>query len=223
MFEAELELEKKTSSFGPILMIAILLVAIVGGLGYFIYQQKRGLPQEEAAGVVTSLLNERGPALVQFHTGDVVSSINDKPTDVQYRLLSKAGLLKIGKPKGRATPIALTPDGEKKLAAVPEFAKTQEEDGTLLYSVPLAQRKLVSVDAVKMLSPSSARVEYTWKWEPNEMGDLFDASGKVVKSFESWDRATLIDKHGASFFRAEPKKEYVVIVKSGKGWKQLVD
>lgn len=221
MFEAEMELEKRTSSFGPLLMVAFLIIAVVGGLGYFLYQQKRGLPKEEAAATVTAILNERGPATVSFHVGDVVSSIDDSPTDPHYRLLQKAGILKIAKAKGRATPIALTPEGEKQITEIPEFAKVKEEDGTLLYRVPLAQRKLISIDNVKMLNPSSARVDYTWKWESNALGTLFDASGKSVKSFATYDRAMLIEKHGADFYGAAPTKNSIVLVKGDKGWKVM--
>ena len=36
------------------------------------------------------------------------------------------------------------------------------------YIVPLAQRKLVQMGKITMLSPMKASVDYTWKWEPDE-------------------------------------------------------
>ena len=54
--------------------------------------------------------------------------------------------------------------------------------------MPLARRKLVEVTKVTMNGPSMARVEYTWKWEPTPVGDLFDANGQLIKSFNLWER-----------------------------------
>jgi hypothetical protein len=219
MFESEIEMEKRQSSFGPLILVVVLVTSVVGGLGYFLYQQKRGLPQEEAKAIVTSLIAGRGPAKVSFHTGNVSSSIDDRATDPHYRLMEKAGLLKIGKLGVKTTPITLTTEGEKLITSVPEFTKTKDSDGSLGYVVPLAQRKLVAINEVKMISASSARIDYTWKWEPTQLGSYFDVSSKLVKSFPTWDRSVLIDKHGADFFTAEPTKAAVLLVKGAKGWK----
>jgi hypothetical protein len=219
MFESEIEMEKRQSSFGPLILVAVLVISVVGGLGYFLYQQKRGLPQEEAKAVITSIIAERGPAKVSFHTGNVTSSIDDRATDPHYRLMEKAGLLKVGKLGVKSTPITLTADGEKLITSVPEFTKAKDNDGSIGYVVPLAQRKLVAINDVKMISASTARVDYTWKWEPTPLGNYFDVSGKLVKSFPTWDRSVLIDKHGADFFSAEPTKAAIMLVKGQKGWK----
>jgi hypothetical protein len=219
MFEAELEMEKKQSSFGPLLLVVVLVCSVVGGIGYFVYQQQKGLPQEQAAATINNILAERGPATVAFHVGDIVGSVDDRPTDAHYRLLEKIGIITIGKPKGRVTPIALTAAGEKQLAEIPEFTKVKEPDGSFLITVPLAKRKLVTLESVKMLNPSSARVDYQWKWEPNALGESFDAQGKLVKGFATWDRAMLIEKHGADFYSAAPSKMAVILVKGSNGWK----
>ena len=47
-------------------------------------------------------------------------------------------------------------------------------------------------------------IEYTWKWVPNQMGDLFDAGGSLVKGFNLWDRETLINKYEADFYNGKP-------------------
>ena len=107
MFEAEVELEKK-SSFGPLILVIALLATILGLVAYVFMQSRQHLAPAEAAQMVTSLLHAQGPATVQFHGGMVVASVNDRPTDPHYRLLEKAGLLKIGKQQGRATPILAT-------------------------------------------------------------------------------------------------------------------
>src|SRR5690242_9854482 len=112
MFEAEVELERK-SSFGPLLLVIALLATIVGLIAYVVMQSRQHLAPADAAQVVSSLLRAQGPASVQFHGGMVVPSVNDRPTDPHYRLLEKAGLLKLGKPQGRATPVVVNAAAEK--------------------------------------------------------------------------------------------------------------
>jgi hypothetical protein len=71
---------------------------------------------------------------------------------------------------------------------------------------------------VTMTGMRRATAEFTWAWEPNKMGDLFDASGPLVKSFNTWDRGTLIDKYGAKFYHATPTKVIMAFFKADKGW-----
>ena len=40
----------------------------------------------------------------------------------------------------------------------------------------------------------------------------------MVKSFNTWDRATLIQKHGANFYHGEPTKVTLALMKTDKGW-----
>ena len=220
MFESEIEMEKKQSSFGPLVVILALLGVVVGGVGYFVYQQKRGLPQEDAKAAVLSIVSERGPAKVSFQTGKVSAWGGERVTDPHYRLLEKAGIIKIGK-IGPSTAVTLTSDGEKLLTSIPEYSNKPDKDGSVTHVVPLAQRKLVSVDQIAMLTHSTARVDYSWKWEPNALGNVFDASGKLVKSFATWDRSVLIDRHGAAFYSADPERVAIVLVKRYDGWKPL--
>jgi hypothetical protein len=120
--------------------------------------------------------------------------------------------------------IALTPKGEKELSAFPEFQKAEEKDGTLVMQVPLARRKLIGVSKVTMNGPSMARVEYTWKWEPTSLGNVFDAGGAMIKPFNLWDTQALIEKYGANFYHAEAKKTVVNLVKTDKGsWQVMSD
>ena len=69
-----------------------------------------------------------------------------------------------------------------------------------------------------MANPSHAIVEFTWKWEPNQLGEAFDASGPLVKSFNTWERGTLIQKYAADFYHANPVRTTVTLAKVGKGW-----
>lgn len=217
MFEAEVELEKR-SSFGPLLLVVALLATIVGLIAYVFMQSRQHLAPADAGQVVSSLLRAQGPATVQFHGGMVVASVNDRPTDPHYRLLEKAGLVKIGKQQGRATPIIVTAVAQKEFQAIPDFKQWKDKDGTDVYYVPLAERRLGEISKVTMKSPTIAFVEYTWKWEPNKIGEIFDASGSAVKSFNTWDRATLIQKYGANFYHGEATKASVTLARGDKGW-----
>jgi hypothetical protein len=219
MFEQELELEQKSSTVVPLLLILALAGVIIGTAGYWFVQSRKVLTQPDATNVVTAILKAQGPAVLRFHTGTVKSSINEKPRDPHYKLLEKAGLVKVTTPKGKSEVynIALTPKGEKELTAFPEFQKSQEKDGTLALTVPLARRQLVEVTKVTMNGPSLARVEYTWKWDPTPVGDLFDANGQLVKGFNIWETQTLIEKYGAAFYHGENKRVGVNLVKTDKG------
>lgn len=225
MFEQELELEKKSSSVVPLLLILALVGVILGTVGYWVVQSKKVLTQQDATTVVTAILKAQGPAVLRFHTGTVKSSINEKPRDPHYKLLEKAGLVKVAAAKkGDVYNIALTPKGEKELTAFPEFQKSEEKDGSLALTVPLARRKLVQVSKVTMNGPSMAKVEYSWQWEPTPVGDLFDANGTLVKNFNIWDTQTLIEKYGANFYHAGAKRTVVNLAKNDKGaWQVLSD
>jgi hypothetical protein len=163
-------------------------------------------------------MKNQGPAVVQFHAGLVKPSMDEKPYDPHYTLLEKSGIVKTQKVVGGAKNVTLTADGEKQVATFPEFKPTKESDGTLLYVLPLAERKMLSVNKVEMNGPNRAVVQYTWKWEPNKLGQSFDASGALLKSFNTWDRSTLIQKYGANFYNAAPTTVSVRLVQTSKGW-----
>ena len=143
------------------------------------------------------------------------------PTITHYRLLEKAGLIKLGKDTGtygQITPVMITSQGERLLVDLQDVSKVNDKDGTVLYVVPIAQRRLVEISKVTMNSPSRASVEFVWKWEPNKLGNLFDASGSMVKGFNTWDRATLIQKYGANFYHSDPTHVVIALVKNNAGW-----
>jgi len=226
MFEQELEMEKQHSSVVPLLLIVALILAIVGVAGYFLVQSRKVLSTAESTEVVRGVLQAQGPATVRFHVGMVKGSVDDKPHDPHYKLLEKAGLLKLGKDTGAygtITPVQMTAEGNKVLSDIPGVTKDKEKDGTEVYTIPLAERRLVSIDKITMLNPSRADVEFTWKWEPNKLGNLFDASGSMVKSFNTWDRATLIQKYGANFYHGDPTRVTLALIKGDKGWQVAID
>jgi hypothetical protein len=218
MFEQELEMEKRESSIVPLLLIVTLIIAIVGVSFYFVAQSKRVLSTAEATPVLLAALDNQGPAVLRFQTGTLKLNANESPNDPHYRLLDKAGLLKIGKVKNGKASAELTKDGEAWLNEIAGVKKSKNKEGNDEYVVPLAERKFVSLDKVTMETPSKAIVEYTWKWETTKGGELFDAAGPAVKAFNTWDRSTLIDKHGANFYHQPPQRVAIALLKGDKGW-----
>ena len=220
MFEQELELEKHENTIVPLLLIVALILTVVGVAGYYLVQNRKVLSMQEATQVATSVLASQGPATLQFHTGLVKSSVNDDPRAVHYRLLEKAGLATIGKGQGTygtTYPVGLTPAGVEMLKRIQGVVTTPEKDGTNLYVVPVAERRLANISNIKMLSPTRATVSLTWSWKTNPMGELLDASGSMVKSFNTWDRATLIQKYGADFYHAAPTEVTLSLAKADNG------
>ena len=218
MFEAEIEMEKKSSNWLPLVLIILLGGGLLGGAGYLYYQYAHGgLTTEQAATVLGDSLKLQA-ATTQFHTGNVVPSVKEKPDGAHYRLLQKAGYVKIAPGKGAAKIITLTANGEKLVAAFPEFKPVKEDDGTQLYDLPLANRQLVSVTKVTMSGLSAATVEYTWKWDSTELGNLFDAAGATFSTFSGYDRSQLIDKYGSAFFHGDATKAVARMIKGDKGW-----
>jgi hypothetical protein len=219
MFEAEVEMERR-SSVVPLLLMLCLLAAIMGLATYVLFQfrGKTPLRAQDASGIVAAALQGPRPA-IHFRTGLVKPSVDEKPGDPNYRLLEKAGIIKLGKAAKDGVLVSITPEGERLLSAVPGFKKSKEADGTFSYQAPLAQRQLVSIAGVNMNGVNNAIVEYTWKWVPNQLGDLFDAGGPLVKSFNLWERQTLINKYAVDFYNAEPTKSTLALVRSGREWK----
>ena len=220
MFEAEIEMERR-SSFLPLLLLACLVTAIAGMVTYVVFQVRARTPlsAQEASGVVAATLQGPGPAVLHFRSGLVVSSVAEKPGDPHYRLLEKAGIVKLAKAARGAELVSLTPAGERLLASIPGVKKWKESDGTFSYQVPLAQRELVRVTDVAMTSVNTATVSYEWKWVPNQLGNLFDAGGPEVKGFNLWDRQTLINKYQADFYHATPTKSTLALARTDSGWK----
>ncbi len=218
MFEAEVEMERR-SSFMPLLLMLCLVAGIVGLATYVILQVRGQTPlsAQQASGIVTATMQERGPAMIHFRTGVVKN--DEKLPDPNYRLLEKAGIVKLAKAAKGSVQVSLTPEGERLLTGIPGCKKSQAEDGTFTYQAPLAQRQFMSVAGVTMVGTNSAIVEYNWKWAPNELGDAFDAGGPLVKSFNMWERQTLINKEGVDFYRGNPTKSTLALVRNGREWK----
>ncbi len=227
MFESEEQLEKKSSGGNASLRFLVILLVIigvaVGGIYLYVRQAGKPLTQEQAAVIIKTILKAKGPAVVHFHAGLVQPSVDEKPRDPHYKLLEKAGYLKLAPAYGGGLKVELTPLGEGTFSRFPELQKVKNADGTMAYVVPLADRELVAINKVTTLSPSSAVVEYTWKWMPNKVGADFDASGKLVQSFNTWDRSVLIDKYGVDFYNGSHSKTTVNLVKASKGWEIAVD
>jgi hypothetical protein len=146
-------------------------------------------------------------------------SVDEKPRDPHYRLLEKLGVVKTAKAAGGGTMVRVTPAGERLFSSIPAVKRWKNADGTTSYAIPLAQRQLVAISKVTMNGVNGALVEYTWKWAPNQMGDNFDAAGEAVRSFNTWDRATLIEKYGADFYHGDPSRASVNLARTDKGWK----
>jgi len=224
MFEQELEMEKQESSIVPLLLIVALIVSVVGVAGYYIVQNRKVLSMEEATKVAAAVLKEQGPVTLRFHTGMVKSSVNDNPQAPHYKLLEKAGLIAIGKAQGTygtTYPITLTTAGQEFLKRIDGVTTADEKDGTKLYQVTVAERKLVAVSNINMLSPTRANVAMTWAWKTTNLGDLLDASGPSVQAFNTWDRATLIQKYGADFYHAAPTQVTISLAKADDGTWQV--
>jgi hypothetical protein len=144
--------------------------------------------------------------------------------DPHYKLLAKAGILTAKPRSWNSIYAAMTPAGEKVLGEIKGVDKGKNSDGNTSYVVPLAERKLVQIDKITMIKPHLARVDYTWKWEPNRLGKEFDASSDLVHSFNTWDRGTLIKSYGVDFYSAAPIKASVVLMETKDGeWKPYVE
>jgi predicted transcriptional regulator len=223
MFEQEVELEKHQSSVVPLLLIVGLIVGIVGIAGYFVHENSRVLSMQEATALATNLLKQQSVPEVRFHTGMFKEGYTETTTDARYRMLAKVGVIKIGKTKGDVTPVTLTPKGEEMLKQISGVDKFKDKNDTDSYVVPLAERKLVAVSNITKIRAGRCLMEYTWQWQPNVLGEFFDVEGATVKSFSTWDRATLIDKHGANFFHQAPTKVAILTARDDKGWMPVTE
>ncbi len=224
LFAAEVEMEKKSSNFGPLLMVLVLVLAVGGTIFYFIKTSREVLTVPVATDSINQILKAQGGGTVHFSVGTIVASVNEKPMDPHYKLLAKAGILTIKPKSWNSIYSTLTPAGEKVLDEIKGVDKVKNPDGTTTYVVPLSERKLVAIDQITMIKPHLARVNYTWKWEANRLGHEFDASGDAVHSFNTWDRGTLIKDYGVDFYSAAPTKASVVLVETKDStWKPYVD
>lgn len=214
LFAAEIEMERKSHNFLP-LLLALALAALIVGTVYYVWKTAHNVLSPAAATTsISSILQTQAPATVTFSTG--VVQPNGGLQDPAYKLLSKAGVVTT-KPKGKdatALIVALTGPGESLLNSITGVKKVNNPDKTATYTVPLAQRKLLSIDKITMVKPRVAQVAYTWKWAPNRLGEQFDAAGSLVQSFGNWDRQTLINSYGVDFYSAAPTKTSIVLMEN---------
>lgn len=203
MFQAEINVEDRTSSAGPMLLIGAVCLTIVATAVYVVHEARKGMSETEARHVVTAMLDERGAATVHFRTGLVMPSPTDKPTDLQYQLLERAQVITREK-QGGGMHVTLTDNGAKLLAGIAGTIYTRNSDGTDEYLIPLGTREVISVTGVNVISPSSATIHYTWKWRPTSMGDIFDLAGNYATGFNVWERASLAKDYGADLYHGEP-------------------
>lgn len=224
LFAAEIEMEKKSSSLLPMLLILMLIGVVGGTIYYFVKTSQAKLTEPVATTAINQILKSQGGGKINFSVGTIVASVNEKPMDPHYKMLSKAGIVTT-KPKSWNSIFAtMTPAGEKLLSEINGVEKSKNSDGNMMYRVPLAERKLVSIDNITMLKPHLARVQYTWKWDPNRLGKEFDASGPLVQTFSTWDRGTLIKSYGVDFYGAAPTRASIVLMETKDNvWKPYVE
>ena len=224
LFAAEVEMEKKSSNFGPLVMIFALVLVVGGTIFYFFKTSREVLTVPVATNSINEILKSEGGGTIHFSTGTIVSSVNEKPMDPHYKLLAKAGILTIKPKSWNSIYSNMTPAGEKLLGEIKGVDKGKSSDGNTTYVVPLAVRKLVAIDKVTMIKLHLARVDYTWKWDANRLGKELDASSDIVHSFNTWDRGTLIKDYGVDFYSAAPSKASVVLAETKDGtWKPYVE
>lgn len=219
MFEAEVEMEKR-SSFLPLVLLLALVATLVGLVAYVALEvrAKKDLSAAEAAPFVQATLRSQGPAVLHFRVGKITYGMDEKPADPHFRLLEKLGMVKISNRKPASIVVNITAQGERMVSSIPRWQKNKTSDG-IQYVVPLAEREMVEIASVKMKGPNDAVVEYTWKWAANELGAKLDASSPLAKSFNTWERSTLIDKYGVDFYGGPPVRGTIALARIDRVWK----
>src|SRR6201984_588273 len=132
MFEQEIEMEQRQSSVVPLLLIIAMILAFVGVAAYYVIENQKTLPAAEAALLIEQSLKADGPATIHFESGKVVAWVQERPQDANYRLLEKAGLVKLGKDNGHFTPVELTAAGKKMLDEIPDVVNSKDAQEQML-------------------------------------------------------------------------------------------
>jgi len=164
--------------------------------------------------VLITLHNTPGRAMRMTDLAGATMLSSGGMTRLVGRLEQRGFLLRTPDPDdARAFRATLTPDGEQVMATLPELRKREDKDGTTVYFVPIASKKIVAVTKVTMSGPNLARVEYTWQWNPTAVGEIFDTNSKYVKTFNIWDTQTLISKYDVNYYHGEPAKAAINMVR----------
>jgi hypothetical protein len=227
LFAAEIEMERKSSNWAPILVIGAIAVALCWAVYHFYKEATDKLSQQNATVAITNILKAQGMKTVRFTTGKITPSVNDNPQDPHYKLLQELGYVTT-KPLDKdkySIEATLTPSGQQTFATMAGVKKTTNTDGTVVYIVPLAQRKLVSIDKIEMVRPEIAQVTYSWVWDPNQLGKQFDGSSPMIKDkFTTWERSRLIDRYGVTLYNAGPNQTTIKLRPGDKGvWVQFIE
>jgi len=227
LFAAEIEMEKKSGNWVPILMIGAIAVVLVWAVYHFYTQATDKLSQQDATTAVTAILKAQAPKTVRFTIGKITPEVNDSPQDPHYKLLQELGYVTT-KPLDKdkySIEATLTPTGQQMFDSMAGVKKTTNTDGSVVYIVPLAQRKLVSIDKVEMVRPEIAQVTYSWRWEPNPLGKQFDASSSLIRDkFSSYERGRLIDRYGVTLYNAGPNQSNIKLRPGDKGvWVPFIE
>lgn len=212
MFEEEIKMEEKSSNLLPLLMIASLVLGVVAVVAFLIVEGTRKVSDEQALAATKAVVLAQGPETVRFHVGFVRPGMGDQPFDPHYRLLEKAGLVKLGKPTYKGLDVKLTPAGAELLR---ECGAQEEKnrDGTVGYTVTLAERRLLGVTKVEKVNSRKSVVQYEWKWQPTPLGLVFDVNGPAMDQVTIYDSAVLIQKYGATYYTdAKPKTGTFVLL-----------
>lgn len=222
---SEPETESETSKLADVLLLLIVVftVLLVGVAGYFLSENKTALTPLQAASAVTSSLKSHGSTAISFHIGTVKERSDESPRDLRYQLLAKAGIISVGIPADSGTPVNLTSAGVKVLKRISGVKRNNEADGSIAYTVPLAEMRLEQVLNVTTSRLGRATVQFTWQWVPSELGQSFDASGPCVRAFSSEERMVLMDKYGVRFYRQPPETAVVALARSAEGWQLAAD
>lgn len=219
MSEPETEVRNRHAVDVLLVLIVVLTVGLVGIAGYFLSENKTALTPSQAASAVAASLKTHGSTAISFHTGLVKDRPEESPRDLRYRMLERAGVVTVGANQVAGTPVDLTAEGKKLLTQIPGAKRTEEADGAVAYRVPLAEMELVQITNVATSRPGRATVEFTWRWRPTALGESFDASGTVVRAFNSQEQMELMDKYGVRFYRQPPETAVVALDKSPQGWR----
>jgi hypothetical protein len=220
MFEAEVEMERR-SSFLPLVLMLCLVALIVGTVAYVVFQVRSRTPLNaaQATPIVAAAIQGLGPAVLHFQTGEVKCTADETKADLNYRLLEKAGIVKLGKPAKGSVKVTLTPEGRRLLNGQAGVKTSTDKDGNESYQAPLAGRQLLGVAGVEMTGDDQASVTYNWKWVPDALGDSFDAGGPLVKRFNMWERQTLISKYQVDFYHGDATTSTLTLVRQNREWK----
>lgn len=216
MSEPARELEQQRSTILHLLMVAVTVV-LIGVAGYFLLHDRTPLTRSQAMGVVAEALESEGTTTVSFHTGLVRPTPDENPRDPRYRLLVSLGILRVA-PGNSVARVSLTANGRAILSQIRGVKNSADVNGAEAYVVPLATVQLDDISSITMSGRDRAVVDFTWRWNPNKLGEGFDASGLRETTFTSAERALLINKHGARYYHQVPTKANIALVRSELGW-----